>query len=73
MADPMPGRAKQIAETFHIPHWFENYEDLCALKEIEAVSIVTPGIRAPQARRGSGQCRKTYPRRKASGVFGGRR
>ncbi|MGB9485983.1 MAG: Gfo/Idh/MocA family oxidoreductase, partial [Terriglobia bacterium] len=42
VADPMPGRAKQIAETFHIPHWFENYEDLCALKEIEAVSIVTP-------------------------------
>jgi predicted dehydrogenase len=42
VADPVPGRAKEVSETFHIPHWFENYEDLCALKEIQAVSIVTP-------------------------------
>jgi predicted dehydrogenase len=23
VADPVPGRAKQVAETFHIPQWFE--------------------------------------------------
>lgn len=42
VADPVPGRAQQISDAFKIPYWFENYEDLCALKEIEAVSIVTP-------------------------------
>jgi UDP-N-acetylglucosamine 3-dehydrogenase len=42
VADPVPGRAKEISKTFNIPHWFENYEDLCALEEIQAVSIVTP-------------------------------
>jgi len=42
VADPVPGRAQEISKAFNIPHWFENYEELCALKEIEAVSIVTP-------------------------------
>lgn len=42
VADPAPGRAKEISEAFHIPRWFESDEELCALKEIEAVSIVTP-------------------------------
>src|ERR1019366_7024246 len=42
VADPVPGRAKEISKTFNIPRWFENHEDLCALEEIQAVSIVTP-------------------------------
>jgi UDP-N-acetylglucosamine 3-dehydrogenase len=42
VADPVPGRAEEISKTFNIPNWFVNHEDLCALKEIQAVSIVTP-------------------------------
>jgi predicted dehydrogenase len=42
VADPAAGRAKEISKSFNIPHAFENYEQLCALKEIDAVSIVTP-------------------------------
>jgi UDP-N-acetylglucosamine 3-dehydrogenase len=42
VADPAPGRAKEVARKFGIPHWFENYEDLCAVNEIDAVSIVSP-------------------------------
>ena len=42
VADPAPGRAKEIARIYNIPHWFEDYEELCALKELDAVSIVTP-------------------------------
>ena len=42
VADPAPGRAEEVARKFNIPHWFEKYEDLCALKEIHAVSIVSP-------------------------------
>jgi UDP-N-acetylglucosamine 3-dehydrogenase len=42
VADSVPGRAKEVSQAFHIPYAFENFEQLCALKEIEAVSIVTP-------------------------------
>lgn len=42
VADLAPGRAEQIAKTFNIPHWFNSYEDLCKLEELDAVSIVTP-------------------------------
>jgi len=42
VADPVPGRAEEVAKRFNIPHWFQNHEDLCALKEIDAVSVVSP-------------------------------
>src|SRR6202171_6416009 len=42
VADPAPGRAQAVAKKFNIPHWFENFEELCALEEIGAVSIVSP-------------------------------
>jgi UDP-N-acetylglucosamine 3-dehydrogenase len=42
VADPVPGRAEAAAKKFNIPHWFENFQELCALQEIDAVSIVSP-------------------------------
>ena len=42
VADPAPGRAETIAKQFNIPRWFQSFEDLCAVKEIDAVSIVSP-------------------------------
>jgi UDP-N-acetylglucosamine 3-dehydrogenase len=42
VADPAPGRAEAVAKKFNIPHWFENFEDLCAVEQIDAVSIVSP-------------------------------
>ena len=42
VADPAPGRAEEVARKYGIPHWFEDCEALCALKDIDAVSIVTP-------------------------------
>jgi len=42
VADPAPGRAQEIARKYDIPHWFEDYGELCALKDLHAVSIVTP-------------------------------
>ena len=42
VADPAPGRAEEVARKYGIPHWFEDCEPLCALKDIDAVSIATP-------------------------------
>ena len=42
VADPAAGRAEAVAKKFNIPHWFENFEELCALPEVDAVSIVSP-------------------------------
>lgn len=42
VADPVPHRAEEIARKYNIPHWFQDYEELCALKGLDAVSIVTP-------------------------------
>jgi len=42
VADSAPGRAEQVAKTYNIPRWFINHEGLCALKELDAVSVVTP-------------------------------
>jgi UDP-N-acetylglucosamine 3-dehydrogenase len=44
VADSSPERAEEVARTYNIPHWSDNYEELCALKEVEAVSIVTPEL-----------------------------
>ena len=42
IADAVPLVARRVAESHNIPHWFADYQDLCALDEIDAVSIVTP-------------------------------
>jgi UDP-N-acetylglucosamine 3-dehydrogenase len=42
VADTAPGRAKEIAGKYNVPRWFENYEDLCAVRDLDAVSVVTP-------------------------------
>lgn len=42
VADPTPGRAEAAAKQFNIPHWFDNFEDLCAIDQIDAVSVVSP-------------------------------
>jgi len=42
VADSSPGRAEEVARTHGIPHWFNNYEELCALREVDAVSVATP-------------------------------
>lgn len=42
VADSSPGRAEEVARTYNIPHWFNHYEELCALTAVDAVSIVTP-------------------------------
>ncbi|MEK3914524.1 Gfo/Idh/MocA family protein [Paenibacillus sp. FSL H7-0331] len=41
-ADAMPGLADKAASQFNIPHSFEDYKELLAMKEINAVSICTP-------------------------------
>jgi predicted dehydrogenase len=41
-ADAMPGHAQQSAAAQGIPHAFEDYRELLALEEIDAVSICTP-------------------------------
>ncbi len=42
VADSSPGRAEGVARSYGIPHWFNSYEELCALSELDAVSVVTP-------------------------------
>ena len=42
VADPAPHRAQEIARKYNIPHWFQDYAELCSLQEVDAVSIVTP-------------------------------
>jgi UDP-N-acetylglucosamine 3-dehydrogenase len=42
VADSLPKRAQEIASTYNIPYWFDNCEELCALNELDAVSVVTP-------------------------------
>lgn len=42
VADSSPRLAEEVARTYNIPHWFDNYEELCALRELDAVSVVTP-------------------------------
>ena len=42
VADTSSQRAEEVAKTFNIPRWFDNHEELCALKDLDAVSVVTP-------------------------------
>ncbi len=42
VASPTPGKAKRFAEERGIPHAFEKYQDLLALKEIDLVTLCIP-------------------------------
>lgn len=42
VASPTPGKAKHFAHKHGIPHAFENYHDLLAMKEIELISLGVP-------------------------------
>lgn len=42
VADTAPKRAEQVAKAFGISRWFDTHEELCALPDLDAVSIVTP-------------------------------
>ncbi|OPX24352.1 MAG: hypothetical protein B1H04_02275 [Planctomycetales bacterium 4484_123] len=42
VCDIDPARAKQRAEQFDVPYWFDSADELLKLREIQAVSICTP-------------------------------
>ncbi len=42
VADPLEGRAKQVAQALDVPKWFENPDEVFRDPEIDAVAIVTP-------------------------------
>ncbi len=42
VVDPLPGRAKQVAEEFGINQYSVDVLDACQSKEIDALLVVTP-------------------------------
>jgi predicted dehydrogenase len=44
VADAVPATAKAAAEKFDVPHQFQDYRDMLALDEVEAVSVCTPNF-----------------------------
>ncbi len=42
VCDLNESRAREVAEKYHVPNWYTNYEDLLKDDQIEAVSIATP-------------------------------
>ena len=42
ICDPRPARLKEISKKYGIRHCYTEFEKLCARKDIEIVSIVTP-------------------------------
>ncbi|MDO4321399.1 MAG: Gfo/Idh/MocA family oxidoreductase [Lachnospiraceae bacterium] len=42
ICDPAPGRAQEIAETFHIARWYLSLEEMLADSEVDAVTLCTP-------------------------------
>ncbi len=42
VCDPVPGRAKIVAEKYGVPAWYETYEELLADSHVDAVTICTP-------------------------------
>lgn len=41
IADVVPGKAREVAEGWHIPQAFEDYQTLLQLDEIQAVHVCT--------------------------------
>lgn len=51
LCDPVPGRARQIAENYGVPRAYESIQDLLADADVEAVSIASPiGLHAEHGR-----------------------
>jgi predicted dehydrogenase len=42
--NPSPTRLERVAEKFGIKHRFQNYEDLVACKEVDAIYIASPNV-----------------------------
>ena len=42
VCDPVPGRAQAAAEKFGVPAAFENYEELLAAGDVDAVTLASP-------------------------------
>lgn len=42
VCDPIPGRAKAVAEKYGVPDYFESYEELLADDKVDAVTLCTP-------------------------------
>jgi predicted dehydrogenase len=51
VCDPVPGRAKAAADKFQIPRFFQDYGELLACEEVDAVTIASPiGLHFEQGR-----------------------
>ncbi len=44
VADVLPGLARQVAENFSIPQWYEDYHQMLANPDINAITINTPTV-----------------------------
>ena len=42
LADSAPGRAEKFARDFDVPHFYEDYRELLARDDIDAVSVCVP-------------------------------
>lgn len=42
VADPMPGRAEEVARQINVPKWTEDPDEIFEYEKIDAVAIVTP-------------------------------
>lgn len=42
VCDPVPGRAKAVAEKYGVPAYYERYEDLLRDENVDAVTLCTP-------------------------------
>ena len=40
--DPVPGRAKYVAEKFNVPHYYTSYEELLADPTVDIVTLASP-------------------------------
>lgn len=40
--DPVPGRAKYVAEKFNVPKYYEDYDELLADPDVELVTLASP-------------------------------
>ena len=48
--DPVPGRAKYVAEKFNVPHYYTSYEELLADPTVDIVTLASPiGVHSSRA------------------------